>query len=395
MDHLLRALGVLKEISNSIALGTSRDALFTTALEQVILFMEADLGSIQLLDSAETLHTVAHYGKFSEQLLEAIREFTIIEGGLQQVLESDGPHVLASGLNDLPRSELLTARLQQAQVNGSVVIALKVKGHSIGVLSIAYHARRELDTVQLAWFETMANLVSINLYNWQLLEDLNAKQAALQRAWQAVTDVQEMERRRLSRELHDDVGQALTSLMLRLKALQSESDIEVINVRLNGLRYLTGETLEEVRRISEDLRPVVLDELGLVPAARSYVHERAAWSKMEILFEVTGNVSPLSPELESACYRAIQEGITNVLRHSRATQASVELAYGDDHVTLTISDNGIGAPYPLEQQGLGLLGMQERARLVGGKVVIDAQPGVGFIIKIDYPRGSHQWENCL
>lgn len=388
MDHLLRALGVLKEISNSIALGVSREAVFTTALEQMLLFMEADLGSIQLLDAAERLHTVAHYGEFSEQLLEALSEFTIMEGGLQQVLESNGPRVLAIGRNDLPRSELLSALLQQAQLNTSVIISLKVKGHAIGVLSVAYQARRELDKAQLAWFEIMANLVSINLYNWQLLEDLNAKQVALQRAWQAVTDVQEMERRRLSRELHDDVGQALTSLMLRLKALQAESDIEVINVRLNGLRYLTGQTLEEVRRISEDLRPVVLDELGLVPAARSYVHERATWSKIEISFEVTGDVSPMSPELESACYRAIQEGLTNVLRHSQATQASVNLAYSADHVTLTISDNGVGASYPLENQGLGLLGMQERARLLGGTVAIVAEPGAGFTLNINYPRNS-------
>src|SRR5690606_20574959 len=118
---------VLKEISNSIALGTSRETLFTTALKQMVLFMGADLGSIQLLDAAETLHTVAHYGDFTEEFLETIRQFTIAEGGVQPVLDADGPLVLLSGVYDLPRSEYLSEQFEQAQLNTGVIIALKVK----------------------------------------------------------------------------------------------------------------------------------------------------------------------------------------------------------------------------------------------------------------------------
>lgn len=105
-----------------------------------------------------------------------------------------------------------------------------------------------------------------------------------------MTDAQEVERRRLSRELHDEVGQALTSLMLRFKAMQTETDVDLISDRLNGLRDLTGKMLEELRRISMDLHPAVFDELGLIPAIRAFVRERSALAKTEITFETIMDV---------------------------------------------------------------------------------------------------------
>src|SRR5690606_24704325 len=116
-------------------------------------------------------------------------------------------------------------------------------------LSVAYHEPRRISRQRIAWFEVMTNLISISLFNAQLLDDLHAKQAALQEAWKAVTDAQEMERSRLSRELHDEVGQAVTSLMLRPKAPQAETGGGLTGARLSGLRYLSGKTVEEVRRI--------------------------------------------------------------------------------------------------------------------------------------------------
>lgn len=378
-------LRALRELSQIIVLGASVDDVFTTALKQMVTFMEAHVGTIQLLDHENALHTVAVYGDISRDLHAAINAFTLDDAGLQFIMDSDYAHIVPDPADALAMAKPLATLLRQEPVDTAVIIALKVEGRSIGTLSVAYHAPYVVPRDRLAWFETMTSLIGVGLHNTQLLEDLHAKQVALQDAWKAVTDAQEMERKRLSRELHDDVGQALTSLMLRLKTLQAETDLETISDRLNGLRYLTGQTLEEVRRISADLRPVVFDELGLIPAIRSYVNERSAWSKIDITFRTTGDVYPLRPELEIACYRTIQEGLTNIIRHAHASQAVVELAYGSETVQLTISDDGIGMHYPPKAAGVGLLGMQERVRLIGGEVSIVSEPGAGLTLIITFP----------
>lgn len=385
-QKVTQPLHALKQLSTIIAFGASLDEVFQTALEQMVTFMGADIGTIQLLQGGDRLDTVAVYGPIPAEMYQVITTCTVNEVGLQPVLASDRPHVLYDLTNTLKMSQSMSALLHQQHFDTAVVIALRVKGESIGTLSVGYQIPRQISRTRLAWFEAMTNLISVSLYNAQLLTDLHAKQAALQEAWKAVTDVQEMERSRLSRELHDEVGQALTSLMLRMKALQSETDVEMIGDRLNGLRYLTGKTLEEVRRISMDLHPVVFDELGLIPAIRSYVRECATWARVEITFEIRGTVVQLRPELEIACYRAVQESLTNIVRHAHADKACVVLAYGSNGVTLTVKDNGIGMPDAQPLPGIGLTGMRERIHLVGGTMEIVSNPGEGVALSIAFPN---------
>ena len=122
-------------------------------------------------------------------------------------------------------------------------------------------------------------LTDLNQANQRLLDEVRVKSERLQRLLHRAITAQEAERQRLARELHDETGQALTSLTLQLKALQEESDLDVIHDRLNGLRYLTSRTVEEVRRLSIDLRPAALDDLGLVPAIRAYLDD---WAQAQV-----------------------------------------------------------------------------------------------------------------
>lgn len=381
-------LPALKQLSTIVALGAAPGDVFATALEQMVTLMGANMGSIQLLSDGSVLHTVAVYGDISEPMRQALREFTIVDIDLEPMLNSDRAHVLSNMTETLAMASPLAALLRQEGFNTAVRITLRAQNTCIGLLSVGYRRICTVPRRRLEWFEAMSNLISISLYNGQLLADLHANQSALQDAWKAVTDAQEMERSRLSRELHDEVGQALTSLMLRMKALQSETDVETIGDRLNGLRYLTGKTLEEVRRISMDLHPVVFDELGLIPAIRSYVRECSTWAKVEITFGIIGTVCNLRPELEIACYRVVQEGLTNVIRHARAGKADVELTYHEQSVTLSIRDDGVGMDANQEVQRVGLLGMQERVRLVGGTVDIVSEPGRGVTLFVVFPRGT-------
>lgn len=220
--------------------------------------------------------------------------------------------------------------------------------------------------------------------NGRLLADLHAKNERLHYLLKHATSAQEAERKRLARELHDETGQALTSILLRLKVLQDETDLEVIQDRLSGLRYLTNQTLEEVRRLSMDLRPAALDDLGLAPALRACVQQYTERSGIEIVFSAPPALARLAPEVDIVLYRAVQEGLTNIVRHARARHAFVSLERCGPTLRLLIVDDGVGFSYDATR-GNGLAGMRERVLMAGGALTVDTQPGAGTRIVIELP----------
>lgn len=221
--------------------------------------------------------------------------------------------------------------------------------------------------------------------NSQLLHEVSANSERLQQLLRHATSAQEAERKRLARELHDETGQALTSILLRLKVLQDEHDVDVIHDRLNGLRYLTSQTLEEVRRIAMDLRPTALDDLGLVPAIRSCVQQYAERSGLDLTLTTPSSVGRLSPEVEIVLYRAVQEGLTNLVRHAQATHGWVTLERGAPSVRLTITDDGVGLDPANRGNGLGLEGMRERVQMADGTLRVETAQGGGTCIVIELP----------
>ena len=240
-----------------------------------------------------------------------------------------------------------------------------------------------------ALLKQQRELEDLNQTNMRLLSELHSKSARLQQLFGHTLSAQEAERKRLSRELHDETGQALTSILLRLKVLQDEADPNIIADRLNGLRYLTSQTLENVRRLSMDLRPTALDDLGLVPAIRWYTQECARRSGIEIEFNPADGPERLPTPIEIVLYRAVQEGLTNVIRHARAQRAHITLERSPHAVWLTIVDDGQGIePGQKAEGGLGLEGMRERVSLAGGRLQIDSAPGAGTRIVIELPLGG-------
>ena len=228
--------------------------------------------------------------------------------------------------------------------------------------------------------------------NRHLLAEVSANSGRLQQLLRHATSAQEAERKRLARELHDETGQALTSILLRLKVLQDEADVDVIHDRLNGLRYLTSQTLEEVRRIAMDLRPTALDDLGLVPAIRAGVTQYAERGGIDITLTAPPGLGRLAPEVEIVLYRAVQEGLTNVMRHAQARHAWVALERRAECVHLSIIDDGIGLDPARRGNGLGLEGMRERVLMAGGTLRVDAPESGGTRVVIEIPVGDDEVE---
>ena len=201
-----------------------------------------------------------------------------------------------------------------------------------------------------------------------------------------VVEAQELERARLARELHDETGQALTSILLGLKSLEDGSDSDDTGAAVAELRQLVVSTLQDVRRLAVELRPAALDDFGLVPAIerlRDIVEEQG-----EISVEVQSELSDarLPADAETALYRIAQEAFTNVLKHAGAARVTVRLSRRDDIVTLVVHDDGKGFdPANVREGSLGLLGMRERVALLGGRLTIDSSEGAGTMLKAEVP----------
>ena len=272
---------------------------------------------------------------------------------------------------------------------------------------ITTHLRQRVQT-QTLQAQNRQLVDSHQIEKARLLEAVAQQRGQLRTLAAKLTDVQEDERQRLSRELHDEMGQALTAIRMNLAALEKElaasASARTVE-RLAEAAQLTDETLEQIRELALDLRPSMLDDLGLIPALRWYVGRFAKRMNTPVDFSASGFAAQqrLSPLLETALYRILQEALTNVARHAAATQVRLRLTVDAPAASTTtpsakapevvaiIQDNGRGFDWEAalsatnRASGVGLLGMRERVMLLGGAWQIESAPGAGTQIYIRIP----------
>jgi signal transduction histidine kinase len=242
----------------------------------------------------------------------------------------------------------------------------------------------------------------------QMAEALEQREAERKRAEEAVMkhrrellrlsaqliNAQEAERKRISQELHDEMGQALTAMSINLVVLEKELPSELAPMtreRLAETSSLAERTLEQIRELALDLRPAMLDDLGLVPTVRWYVNRYAKRLNIAVEFEAIDLEERLTAEVETVLYRVVQEGLTNVVRHAQANRVRIRLKREESTVTAFIEDDGRGfdveevADHAALERGAGLLGMRERVALLGGSLRIHSRPGQGTRLSIEIP----------
>jgi len=213
-----------------------------------------------------------------------------------------------------------------------------------------------------------------------------------------ITEAQESERKRISRELHDSTAQLLAGISRRLDSLMARkgSLLPAISQELAKLHDLTDEALDGVRRFSQDLRPSILDDLGLVPSMEWLLADLEKNNGITTEFKVRGEPRRHPPETEVVIFRIVQETLSNVNKHARASSVSLDVDFGDDALTILINDNGNGFDMPerpsnLVMSGkLGIVGMRERARLIGATLIVQSETGSGTSVTLRIPIAHHR-----
>jgi signal transduction histidine kinase len=369
----LRQLESLNEIGNALAAQIELEPVLEIVAARLRGLIHARVLLIALLDGSGTPRIAAAVGEGSDDLLGARLELD--SSKLGRVIERG-------------RSERVDALSEDPEVDQSFVsgkgfvtglyVPLIVEGRAIG--AIVAHDREGSDprfgSEDLRVGESLAQRAAIAV-------DLS--QRVSREAIRRVVEGQELERARLARELHDETGQALTSILLGLRSLESTLESADAPAALASVRELVVSTLHDVRKLAVELRPAALDDFGLGPAIERLVdtHRRDASVAVDLEIQLGGERLPA--DVETTMYRIVQEALTNTTKHAGATRISVLVTRTPNAAVLVVEDDGRGFDPTDANDGLGLAGMRERVALVDGRLRIETGSEAGTTIAAEIP----------
>jgi signal transduction histidine kinase len=260
----------------------------------------------------------------------------------------------------------------------ALYVPLVVRDEAIGV--IAAHDKAGPDPRF-----THADLRVAEVFGARAAVAIELRQRVARVALRRVVAAQELERQRLARELHDETGQALTSILLGLRSIEEAGDPDELRGAVAEVRDLVRSTLQDVRQLAVDLRPKALDDFGLVAALERLTQSFHEQTGISIDLQTTVG-ERLPAEVETALYRIVQEALTNIVKHARAGTVSVVLMRKETAAAVVVEDDGVGfEPGRVREDGLGLVGMRERVGLLGGHLTVESRPGAGTTFVAEVP----------
>lgn len=272
------------------------------------------------------------------------------------------------------------------------VFPLNFGGKPIGVLKLVSETTEFFNQGIILLIQSFANLAAVAIQNAWLLEEVRHGNESLHALSQRLMRAQEEERLHLSRELHDESGQLLAALMVQLGLMEKIADKPVeVKGHLDYIRNLTRGIQEKLHELAVNLRPASLDHLGLVTTVQQYIREFKRQYGISVEFEAIGlDKKRLPLDIETSLFRIIQESLTNVALHARASRVDVLLSSKKKRLVAVIEDDGVGfnPVIPSPENQLGLFGMQERIDMLRGTFTVESEPGKGTTIKVEVPYGD-------
>lgn len=378
-------LQMLYELAATINQSFNIETILETGLARALNFAGAQAGLIALLGEKDSLEARAVSGLSPEVqdslMADAARRL------MDSSLETERPWFI-DGYSAAPLADSLTSHDEPPDRRGIACYPIKSRNQLQGILIALGHTASPASDRTVSLLMAVCNQLGIAVENASLWEELKRKEAIRARLLAQTVTAQEQERERISRELHDETGQALTALLVQLKLFERMPDMNAVSALAQDLRELVVQTLDEVRRLARDLRPSTLNDLGLVPTLDWYIKAYRQNTTLDVEFIVdVPEGARLMRLTELILYRVVQEALTNVVRHASAAHVSVRLEQDDKAVRLSIRDDGAGFDVAntlnAQERSLGLLGMRERVELIGATLRLDSAPGKGTCLQVE------------
>ncbi|MBI2912933.1 MAG: GAF domain-containing protein [Chloroflexi bacterium] len=383
-------LSTLNAVAASVSQSLDLTAVMDAALLNVLTLMAADAGGILLWDGRMTGLSYRAQRGLSEEFVKGVSGLKPGEGIAGRVAASGEPIVV----EDIAVDERVTREVvRQSGLHSFASIPLKAKEQIVGVMNVARRDRRPFDERDVQLLLAIGHQVGVAVENARLWEELKQKEHARSELLKKVISAQEEERQRIARELHDEMAQGLTALIMGLGRLeQAVPEMPAATAGLvDSVKAFASRALADTRRLILDLRPPVLDDLGLIPAVRMVAETRLEERGVTVSIAADGLDEDLPAHLKVTVFRVLQEAISNCARHSQARTVHICVKADSVRFQATVEDDGIGFDPSTTSQAtdgktaLGLLGMKERASLLGGTLDVRSGPGCGTRVVLDIP----------
>jgi signal transduction histidine kinase len=379
----------LSAIASTVSQSLDLDTVLNLALDKVLMLMKANTGGILLLDKETQTLSYRVYRGLSESFVKGVAGLELGEGIAGKVAELGEP-IYVTDISQDPRLTRPVVVTEGLRALASV--PLRSKNKVLGVMNIASHAPRQFSHQDIHLLSSVADQVSVAIENAQLYLEVQRMADMRGQLLDRIISSQEEERKRIARELHDETSQVLSSLSVNLQALADALPRypEQVKTRLGELQSMAANMLDGLHRIMYELRPSLLDDFGLAVAVKSLAENRLEPAGVKVHLASYGMKKRLPLELETALFRIVQEAISNIVRHAEADSATITLRSKEDSIVVRIADNGKGFDFnqvfrSSKRRGTGLLGMKERAELLGGHLTVDSQPAGGTRITAEIP----------
>ena len=378
-----RELSAVNAIARVVGQSLKLDECLQSALSEVQRITQVEVGSIYLIEGEDRTLKLRVCCGMSEEGAEAAGRMALTDtacGGVLQVGES----VVVQ--NASPARRVAYGALQREALSSLVHVPLIAKGTPLGTLCMGARDAHQFTDEEISLLSAIGSQIAIAVENAQLYEELSRKEQLRGELLRRIISVQEDERKRIARELHDETSQTLTALLYALDSTGANCRTPATVPLLEKMRRLTLSSIDSVHKVIFDLRPTMLDQLGLVAALRWYAESHLAENGTRVQVSEFGQVRRLPSVIETALFRTVQEAVNNVARHAGARHLQIVFDFGDHQIEIRVEDDGIGFPLkrvsvsPDSLCGLGLLSMHERMSAVGGEFFLDSAPGQGTVI---------------
>ncbi len=389
-EHRARHLAeTLRAAGEALSGSLSSDTVLETLLDHLAQGVAYQSAHLVLYDESERLVMRKARGEETwppEERMLGLRfdlpESSFILPLLRQRMTISLPDVL-----QLPETDFFK---NHPHIRSWLGIPLLAGEKVIGVCGLEHSTPGFFSLADQEWAESVTALAAAAVHNAWLYEQVQENRARLRALSRRLVEVQEQERFHIARELHDEAGQGLASVMVGLRMIERDSaDPAAVIARCQEVKQIADEVLENLHRLSMDLRPAALDHLGLVAALRQHAEMVSDLHKLPVQFAVVGSIERLPGESETAIYRIVQEALTNIVRHASATRVDILLERRDGTLVVVVEDNGVGIdPTQVQPDQLGVVGMRERAEMLGGTITIESAPGKGTTIFLEVPCPS-------